>query len=38
MRELIQVIVSVQFQGICFVNACTAIEAVMNLSLLRMYE
>ena len=38
MRELIQVIVSVQFQGICFVNAWTAIEAVMNLSLLRMYE
>ena len=27
MRELLQVIVSVQFQGISFVNAWTAIEA-----------
>ena len=38
MCELIQVIVSAQLQGIYFVNAWTAIEAVMDLSLLRMYE
>ena len=38
MCELIQVIVSAQFQGICFVNAWTAIEAVIDLSLFRMYE
>ena len=38
MCELIQVIVSAQLKCICFVNAWTAIEAVMDLSLLRMYE
>ena len=30
MCELIQVIVSAQLQGICFVNAWTAIEAVID--------
>ena len=38
MCELIQVVVSLQFQGICFVNAWIAIEVVTDLSLLRMYE
>ena len=38
MRELIRVVVSVQFQDIDFVNTWIATEAVTDLSLLRMHK